>query len=86
VILHFIKVFYLIFLEALYFANVSFGCVQIIEVRKDGFSLSLYRGFVVVENRELNVKKYFNIKMINIAKGSLKLQFFFWISANPKAN
>ncbi len=37
---------------------------QIIEISKDGFYLSLYRGFLVVENKDLNIKQ--NVPLDNI--------------------
>ena len=37
---------------------------QIIEISNDGFYLSLYRGFLIVENTELNIKQ--NIPLDNI--------------------
>ena len=37
---------------------------QIVEILKDGFNLSIYRGFLVVENKELKIKQ--NVGLDNI--------------------
>ena len=37
---------------------------QIIEISKDGFYLSLNRGFLVVENDELNIKQQISLDNI----------------------